>query len=444
MSSKAKEKEGDPFSRRLNYSRRLLRGLKRRSELKKKLFAKAWGLSSTSRIRQKLYSRREREEIERQKYRINPDKYRVTSRHSSRSGRTDAKKSDIKEPPAEEEAVFKDSNIFLKGTQSANPHNDYSQHFVDTGQRPQNFIRDTGMEERFEEYPKLKELIRLKDEQIRRGATPPIYLKVDDLTTFDLTGLGVKFDVILIEPPLEEYQRRASGITFSWQPWDFEDIMNLKIEDIAAPRSFVFIWCGSYEGLDLGRECLKKWGYRRCEDICWVKANSHNPGNAHHREPKAILQNTKEHCLMGIKGTVRRNQDGHFIHSNIDLDIIITEEPPINNMEKPEEIFHIIEHFCLGRRRLHLFGTDTTIRPGWLTVGPNLSSSNFHKETYASLFEGENGTLLKYDEEIDVLRPKTPPLKSRPGGGRGGGGLGGGRGGRGGGMGRGVNRTFQM
>lgn len=31
-----------------------------------------------------------------------------------------------------------------QGTQSANPHNDYSQHFVDTGQRPQNFIRDTG------------------------------------------------------------------------------------------------------------------------------------------------------------------------------------------------------------------------------------------------------------------------------------------------------------
>ena len=29
--------------------------------------------------------------------------------------------------------------------------------------------------------------------------------------------------------------------------------MNLKIEDVAAQRSFVFIWCGSGEGLDLGR-----------------------------------------------------------------------------------------------------------------------------------------------------------------------------------------------
>lgn len=65
---------------------------------------------------------------------------------------------------------------------------------------------------------------------------------------------------------------------------------------------------------------------RRCEDICWVKTNTKSPGNTQHLDQKAILQNVKEHCLMGIKGTVRRNQDGHFIHANIDLDIIITEE----------------------------------------------------------------------------------------------------------------------
>lgn len=59
--------------------------------------------------------------------------------------------------------AYTDSKAFLKGTQSANPHNDYCQHFVDTGQRPQNFIRDVRIDERFEEYPKLKELIKLKD-----------------------------------------------------------------------------------------------------------------------------------------------------------------------------------------------------------------------------------------------------------------------------------------
>ena len=51
--------------------------------------------------------------------------------------------------------------------------------------------------------------------------------------------------------------------------------------------------------------------------------NEGRSGGVTHSPPLSLFQ---EHCLMGIKGTVRRNQDGHFIHANIDLDIIITEE----------------------------------------------------------------------------------------------------------------------
>ena len=50
-----------------------------------------------------------------------------------------------------------------------------------------------------------------------------MYLQ-SDTKTFDFSSLGVKFDVILLEPPLEEYQRRASGVTFSWSPWDWEEV----------------------------------------------------------------------------------------------------------------------------------------------------------------------------------------------------------------------------
>ena len=55
--------------------------------------------------------------------------------------------------------------------------------------------------------------------------------------------------------------------------WNWDDIKKLDIESIAAPRSFVFLWCGSTDGLDYGRQCLQKWGFRRCEDICWIKTN---------------------------------------------------------------------------------------------------------------------------------------------------------------------------
>ena len=36
-----------------------------------------------------------------------------------------------------------------------------------------------GLEDRFEEYPKLKELIRLKDEQIAKYASPPMYVNTN-------------------------------------------------------------------------------------------------------------------------------------------------------------------------------------------------------------------------------------------------------------------------
>lgn len=313
---------------------------------------------------------------------------------------------------------YTDSSTFLKGTQSANPHNDYCQHFVDTGQRPQNFIRDVGLSDRFEEYPKLKELIRLKDQLISETATPPMYQKLDLRFCPNLAErLRGKFDVILIEPPLAEYHIRSSVLPScpsTGTPvdfWSWDEIMSLPVDEIAAQRSFVFLWVGSSDGLDAGRACLKKWGFRRCEDVCWIKRNAKNPGNRSQDTLDAcgMFQRTKEHCLMGIKGTVRRSTDGDFIHANVDIDLIITEEPGIGDRSKPDEIFNIMEHFCLGRRRVHLFGRDTSIRPGWLTVGPELTNSNFNPDTYWKYFEGPNGHLTGCTERIECLRPKSPP-----------------------------------
>lgn len=53
---------------------------------------------------------------------------------------------------------------------------------------------------------------------------------------------------------------------------------------------------------------------------------------------------------------------------------------------KPEDIYRIIEHFSLGRRRLELFGAEHNIRSGWLTVGKDLSSSNFDSKVTPFLF----------------------------------------------------------
>ena len=82
---------------------------------------------------------------------------------------------------------------------------------------------------RFEEYPKLRELIRLKNELVSQTAHPPMYLKCD-LENFDLKSLNQKFDAILIEPPLEEYARSNSVTNVKF--WDWDKIMALDIGEV--------------------------------------------------------------------------------------------------------------------------------------------------------------------------------------------------------------------
>ncbi|EDW28832.1 GL18735 [Drosophila persimilis] len=377
----------------------VLKSSQERSRKRRLLLAQTLGLSSVDELKKVLGNSEDTN----------------SSRQLSAGGQRDEEDggaSSSKNAPSE--TIYRDSSTFLKGTQSSNPHNDYCQHFVDTGQRPQNFIRDVGLKDRFEEYPKLRELIKLKDKLIQDTASAPMYLKAD-LKTLDVKSLGAKFDVILIEPPLEEYARAAPAVaTVGGAPrvfWNWDEILNLDVGEIAAHRSFVFLWCGSSEGLDMGRNCLKKWGFRRCEDICWIRTNISKPGHSKQLEPKAVFQRTKEHCLMGIKGTVRRSTDGDFIHANVDIDLIISEEEEFGSFEKPIEIFHIIEHFCLGRRRLHVFGRDSSIRPGWLTVGPELTNSNFNAETYQTYFAEAPATGCT--SRIELLRPKSPPPNSK-------------------------------
>lgn len=84
----------------------------------------------------------------------------------------------------------------------------------------------------------------------------------------------------------------------------------------------------------------------------------------------------------------------------------------------------------------------SSCRLGWLTVGPTLTNSNFNPETYASHFALPNSHLSGCTEEIERLRPKSPPakLKSDRGGGAPRGGRGGPNAGRGGDRGRERNR----
>lgn len=310
--------------------------------------------------------------------------------------------------------------------------NDYSQTFVDSGQRPQNFIRDLDYATRYSEYPKIERLIKLKDDILGKRATPAMAQKCD-LKEFDLLSLGTKFDVVLVDPPWEEYQSRVCGMYVPQEdltPWTMDELRQLKVGEVADTQSFCFVWCGETH-LEHGRELLKKWGFRRVEDICWVKTNRNVKRDSRGKVEQptlmygdtSILQRSKEHCIVGVKGTLKRSVDTHFLHANCDVDLIMEEEKEFGSTLKPTELYETIEHFCLGRRRLELFGLDRNLRDGWLTLGGGLTKSNFNKSTYLSWFEGDGtwprvqnhigGKLLGSIPEIDALRPKSPVRPGR-------------------------------
>jgi len=377
-----------------------------------------------------------------------------------------------------------DSTVLRHG--AVEVKNDYSQNFLETRERPQNFIRDVTVEDGFAEYPKLAKLLAAKDEMVESRKTPPMHVQAD-LKTFDLRNLGTKFDLIYIDPPWEEYARRAApfvvgekksprGSSSSPSPsssassssgtcatpshldqvWRYEDLEALPIGEIGDVPSFVFLWCGSggrvtedaVQGplhVEDGRRLLKKWGYRRSEEVCWIKTNKKGPQTQPDlpTSTTSLLVRTKEHCLMGIKGSVRRNRDGHIIHCNVHTDLVVAEQPtnPLSTA-KPGEMYKIMEQFCLGRRRVELFGCPHNIRPGWVTVGKDLPGTNYDATTYLEWMNvpGMNpdgtpcaGHLLGSTPLIEELRPKTPPREQREreaqmggGGGGGGGGMEGG------------------
>lgn len=75
---------------------------------------------------------------------------------------------------------------------------------------------------------------------------------------------------------------------------------------------------------------LELWGYKRVEEIIWVKTNQLQriirTGRTGH-----WLNHSKEHCLVGVKGNPEVNR-------NIDTDVIVAEVRETSR--KPDEVSH--------------------------------------------------------------------------------------------------------
>ena len=163
------------------------------------------------------------------------------------------------------------------------------------------------------------------------------------------------------------------------------------------------------------RNLIRHWGFKYVEEIIWIKPQKDRIYNTENntRPYGQLFNSRKEYCLVGVSGNVKRNNDYDFIHSNCDIDLIIQPENGEyecdQNQQEPQEIFEIIERFCLGRRRVQIFGDESSRRDGWVTIGENVRSSDFERREYESYFR--NGHLVNVDNDVEILRPKSPSMK---------------------------------
>ena len=102
----------------------------------------------------------------------------------------------------------------------------------------------------------------------------------------------------------------------------------------------IFLWVTG-RAMELGRECLKLWGYERVDEIIWVKTNQLQriirTGRTGH-----WINHGKEHCLVGYKG------ESVKLNKGLDCDVIVAEVRATSH--KPDEIYGIIERLSPGTR----------------------------------------------------------------------------------------------
>jgi MT-A70 len=73
--------------------------------------------------------------------------------------------------------------------------------------------------------------------------------------------------------------------------------------------------------------------------------------------------------------------------------------PSTDPLRKPPELYALIENFCLGTRRLEIFGRPSSLRRGWVTVG-DIGDAAFELEKV----DGRVWEKESYEEELGRTR----------------------------------------
>ncbi|KAF8845752.1 MT-A70-domain-containing protein [Paxillus ammoniavirescens] len=203
---------------------------------------------------------------------------------------------------------------------------------------------------------------------------PPQWINCD-LRRFDYSVLG-KFHVIIADPPWDIHMSLPYGTMT-------DDEMRAMPIPALQDEGLLFLWVTG-RAMEVGRECLRVWGYTRVDEVVWVKTNQLQrvirTGRTGH-----WLNHTKEHMLVGVKTHVDEAGNLKFpswVNRGLDTDVIVSEVRETSR--KPDEVYGLIERMCPGGRKVEIFGRKHNTRPGWLTLGNQLGPDQIYEEDLAA------------------------------------------------------------
>ncbi|KZT72652.1 MT-A70-domain-containing protein [Daedalea quercina L-15889] len=203
---------------------------------------------------------------------------------------------------------------------------------------------------------------------------PPQWINCD-LRRFDYSVLG-KFHVIMADPPWDIHMSLPYGTMT-------DDEMRAMPIPTLQDEGLLFLWVTG-RAMEVGRECLRVWGYTRVDEVVWVKTNQLQrvirTGRTGH-----WLNHTKEHMLVGVKTVTDESGNLKFpswANRGLDTDVIVSEVRETSR--KPDEVYGLIERMCPGGRKIEIFGRKHNTRPGWLTLGNQLGPDQIYEEDLAA------------------------------------------------------------
>ncbi|KAJ1403504.1 S-adenosyl-L-methionine-dependent methyltransferase [Sesbania bispinosa] len=206
-----------------------------------------------------------------------------------------------------------------------------------------------------------------------------------DIRNFRMDILG-QFGVIMADPPWDIHMELPYGTMAD------DEMRSLNVPALQTD-GLIFLWVTG-RAMELGRECLELWGYKRVEEIIWVKTNQLQriirTGRTGH-----WLNHSKEHCLVGIKGNPEVNR-------NIDTDVIVAEVRETSR--KPDEMYPMLERISPRTRKLELFARMHNTHAGWMSLGNQLNGVRLVDEGLRARFKAAY-------PDVEV-QPPSPPRAS--------------------------------